>query len=201
MTSITDHYTLTVPRSAIGSQEERKTTRYRNCNLLKNRESKEELDFLTLTELQKSKKLFETKGIHSCFVHLNLKIQEIVKKFIPEKIKVPGQNKIWVDNKIKNLSNKKHLLYKKYKIESLLVIWERYCAVKRRLRKIVVKKKQLHFQTLIAAESKSNNKSFFKTFHLLTGKESRSKPNLTIEQCHEINQFFYFCRRESGQKR
>ena len=39
-TSITDHYTLTVPRIAIGTQEDRKTTHYRNWNLLKNRESK-----------------------------------------------------------------------------------------------------------------------------------------------------------------
>ena len=81
-------------------------------------------------------------------------------------------------------------MYKKYKIESSLENWERYCAVKRRLRKIVDKKKQLHLQTLIAAESKSNNKSFFETFNLLTGKDSGSKPNLTVGQCQEINQFY-----------
>ena len=152
--------------------------------MLKNRESKEKLNFLTLTELQKSKKIFETKDIHSCFEHFNFKIQEKVNKFIPEKIKTPGLNKNWVDNQIKNLSNKKHLLYKKYKIESSLETRECYCAVIRGLRKIVDKKKQLLFQTLIAAESKSNNKSFFETFNLLTGKESGSKPNLTVEQCH-----------------
>ena len=111
-------------------------------------------------------------------------------KFVPEKIKTPGQIKNWVDNQIKNLSNKKHFLYKKYKIESSLENWERYCAVKSRLRKIVDKKKQLHFQTLIAAASKSNNKSFFETFNLLTGKESGSNPKLTVEQCQEFNQFF-----------
>ena len=61
---------------------------------------------------------------------------------------------------------------------------------KKRLRKIVDKKKQFHFQTLIAAESKSNNKSLFETFNLLTGKESGSKPNLTVEQCQEFYQFF-----------
>ena len=82
-------------------------------------------------------------------------------------------------------------MYKKYKTESSLENGERYCAVKRRLRKIVGKKKQLHFQTLIAAESKSNNRSFFETFKLLTGKESGSKPNLTVEQCQEFNQFFF----------
>ena len=84
-TSITHHYTLTVPRVAIGTQEDRKNTRYRNWNLLKNSESKEKLNFLTLTELQKSEKLFETKDIHSCFERFNLKLQEIVNKFIPEK--------------------------------------------------------------------------------------------------------------------
>ena len=68
-----------------------------------------------------------------------MKVQEIVKKFIPEKIKTPGQNKNWVDNQIEN---KKQLSYEKYKIESSLENWERYCAVKRRLRKIVDKKKQ-----------------------------------------------------------
>ena len=61
---------------------------------------------------------------------------------------------------------------------------------KKWLRKIVDKKKQLHFQTLIAAKSKSNSKSFFKTFNLLTGKKSESKPILTVEQCHEFNQLF-----------
>ena len=86
--------------------------------------------------------------------------------------------------------SKKHLFYKKYKIESSLENWERYCAVTRRLRKIVDKKKQLHFQTLFAAESKSNKKIFFETFNLLTGKESGSKSNLTVEQCHDFNQFF-----------
>ena len=91
-TSITDHHTLTVPRVAIGTQEDRKNTRYRNWNLLKNRESKEKLNFLTLIELQKSKKLFETKDIHSCFEDFNLKVQEMMNKFIPEKIKTPGQN-------------------------------------------------------------------------------------------------------------
>ena len=55
-TSITDHYTLTVPRIAVETQEDRKTTRYRNLNQMKNRESKEKLSFPTLTELQKSKK-------------------------------------------------------------------------------------------------------------------------------------------------
>ena len=130
-TSITDHYTLTVPRVAIRTQEDRKNTRYRNWNLLKNRESKEKLNFLTLIELQKSKKLFETNDIHSCFEQFNLKLQEIVNKFIPEKIKTPGQNKNCVDNQINNFSNKKYPLYKKYKIESM-ENWERYCAVKRK---------------------------------------------------------------------
>ena len=153
-TSITVQYTLTVPRVAIGTQEDRKNTRFRNWNLLKNSEAKEKLNFLTLIEVQKSKKLFETKDIHSCFEHFILKVQEIVNKFIPEKIKTPGQIKNCVDNQIKNLSNKKRLLYKKYKIESLLENWERYCAVTKRLRKLVDKKKQFHFQTLIAAESR-----------------------------------------------
>ena len=158
--------------------------------MLKNRESKEKLNFLTLIELQKSKKLFETKDIHSCFEHINFKVQQIVNQFIPEKIKIPGQIKNWVDNQIKNLSNKKHLLYKKNKIESSLENWERYCIVKRRLRKIVDKKKQLHFHTLIAAESTSNNKSFIETFNFLTGKESGAKQILSVEQCQEFNQFF-----------
>ena len=98
--------------------------------------------------------------------------------------------KIGLTTKSKICLTKKHLLYKKYQIESSLENWERYCAVKRRLRKIVDKKKQLHFQTLIAVESKSNNKSFFETFNVPTGKESGSKPNLTVEQCQEFNQFF-----------
>ena len=106
-TSLTDHYTLTVPRDAIGTQENRKNTCFRNRNLLKNRESKQKLNFPTPIELQKSKKLFETKYIHSCFEHFNLKAKEIVNKFIPEKIKTPGQNENWVDNQIKNLFNKK----------------------------------------------------------------------------------------------
>ena len=158
--------------------------------MLKDRESKEKLNFLTPIELQKSKKLFETKDIHSCFEHFNLKVQEIVNDVFPEKIKTPGQNKRLVDNQIKNLSNKEHLFYKKYKIEMSVENWERFCAVKRRLKKVVDKKNQLHFQTLIAAESKSNKKSFFEIFNLLTGKESGSKPNLTVEQCQEFNQFF-----------
>ena len=111
-------------------------------------------------------------------------------KFFPEKIKTPGQNKSLVDKQIKNLFNKEHLFYKKYKIEISVENWERFCAVKRRLKKVVDKKNQLHFQTLIAAESKSNKKSFFETFNLQTGKESGSKPNLTVEQCQEFNQFF-----------
>ena len=50
-----------VPRVAIGTQEDRKTTRYQNWNLLKNRESKEKQNFLTLTELRKSKKFLKRR--------------------------------------------------------------------------------------------------------------------------------------------
>ena len=75
-------------------------------------------------------------------------------------------------------------------IKSSLENWARYCALNRRPGKIVVKKKQLHFQTLITAENKSINKSFFETFNLSTGKKSGSKPNLTVEQIHEFSQFF-----------
>ena len=148
----------------------------------------------------KFQKIFETKDIHSYFEHFNLIIQEIVNKFLPEKIKTPGQNKNWVDNQFKNLSNKKHLLYKHYKIDCSLEIWERYCAAKRRLRKIVDKKKQLQFQTLISAESNSNKKYFFKTINLLIGKKFGSKPNLTVEQCHEFKQFFTSVAEEMNEK-
>ena len=93
-------------------------------------------------------------------------------------------------NKSKILSNKKHLLNKKQN-ESLLENWKRFCWVKRRLRIVVVKKKQIHLKTLLDAESKSNNKSFFfETFICLTGKYSGSTPNLIVEHCQYFNQFF-----------
>ena len=100
-TSITDHYALTVPRVAIGTQEDRKNTRNRNWNLLKNRESKEKLNLLTLIDLQKCKKLFEPKDIHSCFEHFNLKVQEIVNKFIPKKFENQDKIKIGLTTKSK----------------------------------------------------------------------------------------------------
>ena len=64
-TSNTNHYTLTVPRIAIGTHEEKETNRYRNWNLLENPESKEKLSFLTLIELQKSKKYLK----HRIYTH------------------------------------------------------------------------------------------------------------------------------------
>ena len=97
-----------LPRLAVGTQEDRKTTCYRNCNLLQNLESKDKLDFLTLTELRKSKKVFERKDVHTYFENINKKILEIENKLIPEKFIIPGQNK---------KMSKKHLLFKKNKIE------------------------------------------------------------------------------------
>ena len=82
--------------------------------------SKETLKFLTLTLLQKFERVIEMKDIHPCVENFNIKIQDIINKFMSEKIKTPGQKKNWVDIQIKNFTNKKHLSYEKYKTASLL---------------------------------------------------------------------------------
>ena len=88
---------------------------------------------------------------------------------------------------------------KNKKIESSLENWETYCAVKRQLRKIVDKKKQLHFQTLIAAKRKSIDKSFSK--YSIFEPEKNMEQNLTLLSSSVLSLIsFFFCHREIERK-